>query len=211
MNESEVKRKLRDLSLDLQDIIDDLSSDAGEFPIPEEQLVFKNGNLWKPHSDSDGSLVILLREDWPEPDKVVVPLKNGLNDVLRYTGRSNGNRHTYRGIEPGEKYLGHKGGGGAYVYYGEEARLIPIPGAPKERHPKTSTMTAALDEMIYSSRGSGQEILEIRLGLDDYSKAFAEIEAAMKATKWRYPIRSERADRRDCVLYNGVQVVLWDV
>lgn len=109
--------------------------DEKEFPIAADELVFKDGNLWKPNSDSDGNLVVLLRSDWPKPDRVrAVRKHSNEEEPLVYTGLSNGDRHTYRGSLPGGQYMGARGGGGVFVYYGEQRRLIPIPGKPKERH-----------------------------------------------------------------------------
>ncbi len=109
---------------------------APDYPIPDDQLEFENGNVWKPKSESDGNLVVILRNDWALPDMVKVQLKNGMWLGMRYTGSDhNGNRHHYRGGYPGgANYAGARQGGGVRIYYKNEFKVIPLPGPPRGRY-----------------------------------------------------------------------------
>ena len=114
-----------------------LEEEPDNFPIPEEQLVWKHGNVWKPDAESDGNLVAVLRDDWPLPDKVQVLLRDGVTWAdMRYTGSDhNGNRHHYRGNHPGGiHYAGKRKGGGCRVWYGSEFGHIALTGPPGGRY-----------------------------------------------------------------------------
>lgn len=128
------KEKLNQ-ALDLiEQVRDSLVDDPGDdFPIPESQLRFKGGNLWKPSSDSDGNAVLLLRADWPDPDYVEVLSDDGRWVVLDYTGRSNPDRWTYRADRPGKDFAGKRKGGGVRIYYEDAYGFIPFPGPPRNR------------------------------------------------------------------------------
>lgn len=105
------------------------------YPIAPDQLVWENGNLWKPESESDGKLVVLLRADWPLPTKVLAKRKDGSYEELRYEGSDhNGNRHHYRGDLPGSGYAGKKKDGEVRILYGSMYDSIKIPGPPKNRY-----------------------------------------------------------------------------
>lgn len=98
-----------------------------------EPLSFTAGTLWKPFSDSDGRLVILLA---PQHDyeRCEVKRKNGTYEELEFRGRSNGDRQTWRGDFPGgPAYAGKKDGGGVRCFVEESVCEFPIPGAPKRR------------------------------------------------------------------------------
>lgn len=102
---------------------------------PEDQCVWKNGNLWKPFSDTTNTLVVLLREDW-EPLNVEAMLTTGEWELLTYAGRANGNRTHWRGSLPGGKgYKNGPGNGGVRVWFSEQSYIrIYLPGKSKERY-----------------------------------------------------------------------------
>jgi len=55
------------------------------------------GNLWKPVSESDGNLVVLIRNQYRDQfDSCKVPLKSGGWEALRFAGYTNPDRQTYR-------------------------------------------------------------------------------------------------------------------
>lgn len=135
MNTQKIEALLDEIEFIIEDIRDELNGGSAPFPIPDDQLVWKNGNLWKPTSESDNRLVVLLRADWPRPDYVQALTDNDKWETLEYTGSDhNGNRHHYRGNLPGVGYRGRRKGGGVRVFYGEDYGYIPIPGPAKERH-----------------------------------------------------------------------------
>jgi len=127
--------KLEQATALISEVMANLEQPGVEYPIPADQLVWKNGNLWKPESESDGRLVVLLRSDWPVPDRVEVLRKTGAWEIMRYAGSdSNENRHHYRGRDAGTEYAPRKQGGGCRVYYKEEFGLIPLPGPGRGRY-----------------------------------------------------------------------------
>lgn len=135
MNIENAKRAISDAQILLNYALDQLEESSTEFPIPESQLVWANGNLWKPSSESDGRLVVLLRADWPLPDMVKALREDDVWETLEYTGSDhNGNRHHYRGDFPGADYRGRRKGGGVRVFYNGDYGYIPLPGPAKNRH-----------------------------------------------------------------------------
>lgn len=124
------------------EVVDALPGESPDLPVPIDQLVWGNGNLWKPESDSDRKAVILLRDDWPKPSAVAVLRDDGVWEEFRYTGSDvNGNRHHFRGSEPGKGYKGPNNGGGVNVFWevgpSEDdvvSGFIDFPGPPKNRH-----------------------------------------------------------------------------
>ena len=96
---------------------------------------FSGGNLWKPRGENNPNLVVLLRASYPEFDLCEVRLRDGSWEAMEYTGRSNGDRLTYRGRQPGgDYYAGKKRMGGVRCFIGQEFCEYPIPGPPKDRH-----------------------------------------------------------------------------
>lgn len=127
--------KLQQAVLLIEEAMLNLEPPSASYPIPADQLVWKNNNLWKPVAESDGKLVVLLRSDWPVPDRVEVLRKGGVWEIMRYAGSdANENRHHYRGRDPGSEYAPRKQGGGCRVYYKEEFGLIPLPGPGRGRY-----------------------------------------------------------------------------
>jgi hypothetical protein len=129
--------KLREARALITEVIQDLEEDPIPPPddIPAHELVFKNGNLWKPQGDHTGKLVVLLRADWPQPAYVDVRARDGAWERMMFTGRSNGDRHTYRGNFPGgPHYAGKNRQGGVRMLLNDRQYMIPIPGRPKNRH-----------------------------------------------------------------------------
>lgn len=59
--------------------------------------------LWKPISESDHKLVVLLPTNYGNPDVFVIDDKGNM-ERGRYVGRTNGNRATYRFSRPGSNY-----------------------------------------------------------------------------------------------------------
>jgi hypothetical protein len=120
------------------DILDEVLAELppeDPYPIPLTQMEWKNGNLWKPESESNGRVVMLLRADWPVPDKVTVLADDDNWEEFQYAGsEDNGHRHHFRGTHTGAGYRGKKQGGGARVYYEGGYALIPFPGPPKHRY-----------------------------------------------------------------------------
>lgn len=96
----------------------------------EGPLSFTGGTLWKPKGDHTGKLVVLLAEQH-DYDRCEVKRRDGSWEGLQYTGRSNGNRQTWRGNFPGgPAYAGRKLEGGVRC---DSSCFFPIPGAPKRR------------------------------------------------------------------------------
>lgn len=102
-------------------------------PLPgqcESPLSFSGGTLWKPKGDHSGKLVVLLAEQH-DYERCEVKRKNGSWEELQYTGRSNGNRQTWRGDAPGgPAYAGKRDGGGVRC---DDSCFFPLPGPPKKR------------------------------------------------------------------------------
>lgn len=128
------KEKLNQAIELIEQVRDSLDEEPGDgFPIPESELRFKNGNLWKASSDSDGNAVLLLRADWPKPESVFVLSDEAVWVPLVYTGQSNPDRWTYRADRPGKDFAGKRKGGGIRIYYGGDYGFIPFPGPPRNR------------------------------------------------------------------------------
>lgn len=97
----------------------------------ESPLAFTGGTLWKPQGDHSGKLVVLLAEQH-DYDSCKVKRKDGSWEELTYTGRSNGNRQTWRGDAPGgPTYAGKNAGGGVDC---DNGCFFPLPGRPRDRH-----------------------------------------------------------------------------
>ncbi len=60
--------------------------------------------LWKPVSDSNGNLVILLPSNYSNTGVAVLSPDGKVLDTGRYVGRTNGNRPTYRFSRPGRSF-----------------------------------------------------------------------------------------------------------
>lgn len=60
--------------------------------------------LWKPVSDSNGNLVILLPANYSNTGVAVLSPDGKVLDTGRYVGRTNGNRPTYRFSRPGRSF-----------------------------------------------------------------------------------------------------------
>ena len=63
-----------------------------------------SGQIWKPHSEGDGNLVVLLASGVPNIGVLVVDPKGNAVEVGRYVGHTNGNRATYRFSRPGRRF-----------------------------------------------------------------------------------------------------------
>lgn len=125
--------KLEEAKRLITEVQEALGEPTSPIPVPEDQLVWKNGNLWKPEGDHSNNLVILLRADWPKPDKVLALDDSDSWELLTYTGQSNPDRYTYRGSKPGKDYRGRRAGGGVRVYWGGNYGFIPLTGPARER------------------------------------------------------------------------------
>jgi hypothetical protein len=83
---------------------------SGTLPTPQPPPTsanegWGNQNLWKPVSESDGNLVALIRNHYREEfDSCKVPLKSGGWETLRFAGRTNPDRLTYRGARKCGQY-----------------------------------------------------------------------------------------------------------
>lgn len=96
----------------------------------ESPLSFSGGTLWKPQGDHSGKLVILLAEQH-DYSECKVKKRNGGWEDLEFTGRSNGNRQTWRGSQPGGPYYAGKLKDGGVLC--DDGCFFPIPGSPKRR------------------------------------------------------------------------------
>ena len=97
---------------------------------------WSDGNLWKPEGDHSGKLVVLFREQYVDEFEVVrVKTKDGSWENLQYTGKSNGDRQTWRGSEPGRSYAGKAKLGGVMARRGKHTVWIPLEGPPGKRYP----------------------------------------------------------------------------
>lgn len=64
-------------------------------------------SVYKPHSEGDGNLVVLMSSDSPDyPQIGLVDSEGNLIDRGRYVGRTNGGRPTYRFSRPGHAHRG---------------------------------------------------------------------------------------------------------
>lgn len=73
-------------------------------PIVSESMS-GSGVLWKPVSESNGNLVVLLASSFSHQTVQVVSVNSGtVFDTGRYVGRTNGNRPTYRFSRTGAAY-----------------------------------------------------------------------------------------------------------
>lgn len=98
-------------------------------------LAFKDGTVWKPNSDSDNKLVVIMAPQH-KYDFCEAKLRDGAGwDALNPTGPANGDRDNWRGSFPGgSDYAGKKQGGGVRCFIGPSECFFPIPGAPGKRH-----------------------------------------------------------------------------
>lgn len=62
------------------------------------------GILWKPVSEGDGNLVVLLFSSFGDPAVFVIDTKGNAIERGRHVGRTNGNRATYRFRRPGHHF-----------------------------------------------------------------------------------------------------------
>ena len=106
--------------------------------IPSHQLRFTNCNLWKPVSEGDGNLVVLLRGDWPVISWAEVKKRDGSWERMSDQGFSNPcngeDRYTYRASHPGSFYAGKRKGGGVRFKAEGTVHFIPLEGKPGDRH-----------------------------------------------------------------------------
>lgn len=64
------------------------------------------GFVWKPESDSGGTLVVILPERFVVAfEQVTVQRRDGRVERLRYAGFANGDRQHWRGVSAGREYL----------------------------------------------------------------------------------------------------------
>ena len=68
------------------------------------QEIRGRGILWKPVSEGDGRLVVLLSSSFGDPAVFVVDPKGNAIERGRHVGRTNGNRATYRFGRPGHHF-----------------------------------------------------------------------------------------------------------
>lgn len=137
MGEDEAIMELKEARALIDNVIKELEGDL-EPPspnIPESELVWEGGNVWKPISESDGNAVVILRSEWPVPSRVSCLADNGVWETFRYTGIANGDRYHFRGSRTGAGYKGRRAGGGVRVYFGsgDDYVFIPFPGPPRNR------------------------------------------------------------------------------
>ena len=88
-----------------------ISGGSGSLPgfgnNPSCSGVFGTGFLWKPISESEGSLVVLFPPEYGETfQSVSVTDLLGNVEVGRFSGRTNPNRQTWRFNLPGDAYTG---------------------------------------------------------------------------------------------------------
>lgn len=104
--------------------------------IPAGELKFAPGfALWKPDSESDGKLVVLLPAHWPQPEYCEVLRRNETWERMHYDGSDhNGNRHHFRASKPGQEYAGKRKNGGVQFYHEGVMYRIFLEGPPRERH-----------------------------------------------------------------------------
>jgi hypothetical protein len=76
--------------------LDEAGSKASRYP-----SIQGSGILWKPVSESDRKLAVLLPRTMGTPKIAVLDSKENLIEYGRYTRRTNGNRPTYRFGRPG--------------------------------------------------------------------------------------------------------------
>ena len=96
------------------------------------EMPFKHGMLWKPCSESQCKLVVLIDESFVnEFLSCRVTLKNGEDEFLHFTGFSNGNRQTWRGAQNGDKY---KDNGAVVCTEMSQACVWRFTGDSGERH-----------------------------------------------------------------------------
>lgn len=132
MNDYEKLARAQELIAEVQQNLEPPTEPPTDFPIPADQLVWKNGNVWKGMSESDGKAVAVLRNDWPVPDKVEGLLNDGSWDEFIYTGSdANGNRHHFRGSVHGRGYRGKRKEGRVRVWIGQSYGEIFFPGPPR--------------------------------------------------------------------------------
>lgn len=62
------------------------------------------GIVWKPVSEGDGKLVVLIPSSYSKVAVAVVSTDGDTVDTGRYVGRTNGSRPTYRFSKPGSGY-----------------------------------------------------------------------------------------------------------
>lgn len=124
----------------LEQYLDQDNDDDDSFPIPEEELKWSGSNLWKPRADADsrtpGKLVVVLRADWPRPERADVLLKDGVTwEELTPSGNLEDGRHVFRGRYAGDskKYAGVRKGGGVRIFINGDFGFIPLRKAPKFR------------------------------------------------------------------------------
>lgn len=90
-----------------------------------------NGNVWKPKSESDGNLVVILESKWVKPWKCETWFKDGGSEVLKFKGFANGNRQHLRGSRPGGQY---ENGALLICEDGDQFCEFSFKGKAKNRH-----------------------------------------------------------------------------
>lgn len=80
------------------------------------------GIVWKPVSESDGNLVVLVPTSMGNPGASVFGADGQRVESGRYVGHTNGNRATYRFARPGRAFAAP-----AYLTIGETRYLVPDP------------------------------------------------------------------------------------
>ena len=139
MDKDRILQKLLVIEEAVNQIRSHLDAGGSTFPIPEEQLVWSGGNLWKPEADPNsstpGKLVVVLRADWPVPDSVQVLLRDGVSyETLTSGGFLEDGRMSFRARFPGgEAYAGKRQGGHVRIFYGDDFGVILLKKAPKFR------------------------------------------------------------------------------
>lgn len=129
-------KEVEDLINEAMEILEEALEKLEDSPPPDGEIVideWSGGNLWKPKSDSDGNLVVLLKSSYAN-QRAEVKRKDGTWEPMRYTGRSNGDRPTFRGTMSGRNYAGLAGSGGVRFTDRGEAFFIPIPGPGRKRY-----------------------------------------------------------------------------
>lgn len=148
MSEQNAIKAINDAQTLLNYALEQLKGEPINFPIPEEQLKWENGNLWKPKADpvsrTPGKLVVVFRSDWPEPTSVQALTNEGVWETLTSSGQLEDGRWAFRGTREGKGYLGKRKGGGVRVFYGEDYGFIPHKKAPKFRQESIPGVAAPL-------------------------------------------------------------------
>lgn len=135
MNDYEKLERAKQLITEVQSNLSVPPSTELPIPLEELRIGYKPSNwiLWKPKSDSDGRVVLLLPGSWPIPGKVEVLRDDGEWERLKFDGIANGDRYHYRGSLEGAGYKGKNHEGEIRVYWGDALGVIEFIDKPRNR------------------------------------------------------------------------------